>query len=211
MRVLRVAFVALLLGCAETNRNSAVEEIAIQVSLNKPVKDIVGHAWPETGETRMEFTAIEHQHSLTVVFPTSRKWTSPSQLTFLSQEDGILLEVVVTPLRTATTFSSALSNLRETADTLGVSQDKTVVERIGDWSRVPPTWSPFASKPLGCEVEHGIAFFAEIKPSPEDGKWYLSYSFTVVDQTGVIISSKDYEHGAPSISGVQIGVLPHLK
>jgi hypothetical protein len=62
---------------------------------------------------------------------------------------------------------------------LGVAEDALVIQRLGEWLTKPPSWSPFATKSVGCQLEPGITFFAEIKPATEDEKWYLSYHFTV--------------------------------
>ena len=87
--------------------------------------------------------------------------------------------VEVTPLDESTTFTNALAHLRKTAEELGVAEDKRLVDRLGEWQAKPPAWDPFSAKSLSCVVEPGIELFAEIKPANENGKWFVSYDFTV--------------------------------
>jgi len=179
MRAIYVVMLAPLLGCTETSRYSTVLDHNIRIALEKPIEQSEGFTWPESADGQPEFAAIEQQHVLTVQFPSGRLWTTQSQLTFLSQDDRILTEVVVTPLRKTATFIDALSHLRNTAEIFDVNQDELYVQKMSEWSEKPPVWDPFATKSFRFEVEPGINLFAEIRPSTEGGRWIVSYSFTV--------------------------------
>ncbi|XZE37156.1 hypothetical protein SH501x_002758 [Pirellulaceae bacterium SH501] len=151
----------------------------IQVGLDNPVDHVVGHSWPESDGIPLEFTAADDDRTLNIDFPSGRKWTTQSNITFLSQKDGQVASIVATPLNEASDFSNALAHFRKTTNELEISEDILVNQRLGEWLTKPPSWSPFGTKSVGCQLEPGITFFAEIKPANEDNKWYLSYHFTV--------------------------------
>lgn len=180
MRLICVSLIAVTLGCAETTRSTIVSTPpSIQVGLAKPVDRVVGHSWPVSDGNPLEFTAADDHRTLVIRFPSDRTWTTQSKITFFSQKNGQVASIVATPLNEAVDFSVALDHLRNATEELKIAQDSLVVQRLGEWLTKPPSWSPFATKSVGCKLEPGITFFAEIKPANEDNKWYLSYHFTV--------------------------------
>ena len=151
---------------------------SLQVGLDDPIDRVVGHSWPVSDGNPLEFTAADDR-TLVVRLPSDRTWTTKSKITFFSQKDGHVASVVASPLNEADDFSNVLGQLRKTTEELEIGHDALVVQRLGEWLTKPPSWSPFGTKSVGCQLEPGITFFAEIKPANADNKWYLSYHFTV--------------------------------
>ena len=179
MRFLSFIFIFFLFGCAEGNRSATVPRLPIRIALQKPVATVVGHVWPKSGGANSEFTTSESPSSVTVEFPSGRTWMTDSKISFFSQDENVVSSAKVTPLDTSTTFTNAVAHVRKTTEELGVAADTRVIDRLGEWQTKPPSWDEFSAKSLGCEIEPGIKLFAEIKPANENGKWFVSYDFTV--------------------------------
>lgn len=160
-------------------RGTHVSRPAINVALDKPVSEITGYSWPEDGGVLLDFTAVEDSCEVTLMFPSGTNWMTESQLTYLAQEESVVSEVVVTPLSKSTSFANALAHVTNTARELGIEKTSQFDDRVDEWLKKPPSWNPFAAVSVACEVEPKIKMFAEVKPSTEDGKWFVSYSFTV--------------------------------
>jgi hypothetical protein len=180
MRLMCVSLVALTFGCSETKRTtSAPTPPAIRVGLGDPVDRVVGHSWPVSSGNPMEITAADDDRTLVISLPSGRTWRTKSKVTFFSQKDGHVSSVMASPLNEADDFSNVLGHLRIATEELEIAHDALVAERLGEWLTRPPPWSPFGTKTVGCQLEPGITFFAEIKPTYEANKWYLVIHFTV--------------------------------
>lgn len=180
MRHIWFSLIAFMLGCAETSTSTIVSTPPpIRVGLDNPVDRIEGHSWPVADGNPLDFTAADDRRTLVISFPSDRTWTTESEITFFSQRDGYVASIVAAPLNEAGDFSDALGRLRKSTEELGIMQDTLIVQRLGEWLAKPPAWSPFTTKSVGCKLEPGITFVAQIKPAIEDNKWYLSYHFTV--------------------------------
>lgn len=180
MRFICVSLIAVTLGCAEPTRDTVLPTPPlIQVGLGDRIDRVVGHSWPVSDGNPQEFTAAHGDHTLVISLPSDRTWTTKSRVTFFSHKDRHVASVVASPLNEADNFSKVLSHLRKTSEDLKIAHDALFVQKLGEWLTKPPSWSPFGTKSVGCQLEPGITFFAEIKPANEDDKWYLSYHLTV--------------------------------
>jgi hypothetical protein len=179
MRYIIVLLITVLLGCAETSRSTNISsQLPIRIGLDYPVDQIEGHSWPVSDGNLLEFTATEASRTVVISFPSGRIWKTQSKITFFSQRDGQVASIIVSPLNETGDLENVLGLLRNTTEELETGQNALVVQRLGGWLAKPPVWSPFATQSVGCELEPGITFFAEIKPANENNKWYLSYHFT---------------------------------
>ena len=179
MRSCCFVLIVFTLGCTEGIRRA---DVPITIALEQPVGTVVGYSWPEADGIPLEYTATglrERGRRIIIKFPSGRVWMTDSNISFFQQNDGVVSSVSVAPLEKSTTFINALAHLRKTVRELNIADNKRVVDRIEEWKRQPPSWDPFSVKSLGCEVEPGINFFAEIKPAFKDGHWLVSYEFTV--------------------------------
>ncbi len=119
-----------------------------------------------------------------IEFPSGREWKRTSMITFVRENDGIILSATLTPLKKSIGFIDALLFLKNDAIDLGVKDNSTFESWVSKLETSPPEWSPFSSQSSGFDVEENVSFYVEIKPSSNRDEWYLSYSFDYATTKG---------------------------
>jgi hypothetical protein len=173
-RIALASFVAICCSC-RSERVSPTADSQVTVELGGSINVISGIYWP-TGNV-VETLTIEKPRTITVRFPSGRRWTSYSKITFLTQKEETVSQVEVAPLKDATDFAAALTKLQAILDEIGVAADSPARERLKDWQAEPVDHDPFAQKSLAADVEEGVEMLAEIKPTSEEDKWFLLCTF----------------------------------
>jgi hypothetical protein len=168
---------AVLAGCGQAHPGALMSLSPIVIPLGKPPANVSGFTWLENRGNSSESVTIRWGGYVSLVFPSGRRWTSWSRLTFADQEKGIVYRAVITPLRKTASFDDALRNLSTAIDELGVPAGFAVHKTLAALRKEPPEWDSFSTQHLGCHIESGVELYAKIRPASDANRWYLSYDF----------------------------------
>jgi hypothetical protein len=167
-------------GCSQQKPVPPLHNLNVQITLDQPVAKIEGVAWPTTNRQLDDIQVIDADADITIHFPSGLRYSTFSRATFLSQRDGVVWNVTLTPLAETVSFEKALARVKAITKELGVEKNDLVAGKLRSYKANPPKWEDMQSKPLGCEMEKGISLFIEIKPHwSEPDKWFLSCDFSV--------------------------------
>ena len=100
---------ALLSGCAATGQETTVTDDVVTVPLGDPPETVTGHDWPTRDDgSSLDAAAVERPHTLVARIEDQEVLRSTSQLSFMLERGGVLVEATATPLEAATDLTSAI-------------------------------------------------------------------------------------------------------
>jgi hypothetical protein len=172
---LLLIMVALTYGCEQEGKEVVAPKC--EVWLDGSVEKLSGIDWPKDEGGLIDFTGEQDPLDITIHFPSGRRFSHYSRVTFLDQVDGIVCRVVVTPIKLPADFRSAVDALKEIGKALGISKNEQFATKIDSWLNELPPSDSFESRSLGCEVEKGVDLFAEIRTIGIEKGWLLSLEF----------------------------------
>jgi hypothetical protein len=131
-------------GCTQQRPTQLIAKLTVQLSLGQSVAKMEGVAWPTTNLELDESNAIDTDADFTIHFPSGRKYSTFSRATFLSQRNGVVSDVTLTPLAETLSFQQALARVKAIAEELGVLQNDMISDKLRNYETNPPNWEDIA-------------------------------------------------------------------
>lgn len=167
-------------GCACSKSNEVEREVQdkeIHIALGAPIEMSPQLPFAIRNEND-GLLYLDTQRMVVLKFPSGKVWRRSSELTIVDEREGIISEVTTTPLNRSETFNGALRVLMSDSEDLRTPDDPQFLAKMARLESAPPSWGPFESQSTAFDVEPGVSFFAEIKPTRVPEEWFLSYTFT---------------------------------
>lgn len=162
-------------GCraSEQQRNASREKVT--VVLAETFDKSEGLNWRLPPSARDEFVVIQGDIDVTILLPSGQSYTTLSKFTTVRRAEEIVTLVKVTPMATSGYFGEAVLELEQVLEGLG-GGDAKAQANLQQLKQTLGEWGPFGRVGLNANIEEGISISAEIRPTSEQGKWFLSYS-----------------------------------
>jgi hypothetical protein len=173
---------AIVWGCSPM-RDGGEPARKVDVWLNQAIATVQGYEkpWPTSSVDPSGFqrmTVGERPCICTVHFPHEGSYSSWSRKLIISQENGIVYEVVLLPDAKPISFAEALSEAERETKNLSFSDSTLLRGHLDNWRREAPT----RSVSTRAIIEERVQLFLEIQQGPGGEGWFVSLSFTYLDE-----------------------------
>ena len=163
-----------LIGCTEGTRVTQVASPELAVYLGASVEKIEGGAWPKEGSKWNEDFVLQVPTDVRVVLPLGEEFQSQSQLTFLSQQNGVLTGVELQPAERLLPYQDAIDVVEQFFGKMKALDQKNVGERIKVWRSSEPAINRSRTLSSGGFIPGGVKLYAAIRVhSSGDGRYVI--------------------------------------
>jgi len=174
-RMFVVCSVLLTVGCGQSGKEDKASPERITVVLAQPFGESEGLDWRLPPDARDEAIRIQGDIDVTILLPSGQSYTTLSKFTSVKRAEDIVTIVTVTPSATASSFDEVVKDLERLLEGFGGGDAETQA-KLKQLRNTPGEWGPFGRVGLNTNIEEGIGVSAEIRPTAEEGKWFLSCS-----------------------------------
>ena len=156
----------LALGC--TTQNSSQAKV-VDIWLGKSSETVAGITWPTFNGRKLSLAQFVGHYTVNVNMPSGKTVSVETYSLSITERDGVVAYVTLTPLEKPVAFKDALTALERSASTLGIDKQDLVRQRIEEWKRV----SPMFSVSTGGDLPGGGSVYYAIKPRRNRVEWIL--------------------------------------